>query len=209
MSTEIMMERVELNQMSWKMLSRQNGNLCHNKHVPASSVGDNRKLHQTLHFLPSGDVGVVASVPWLEISYIRKIQMIYSLRGRVCMFLFTDTMALVHSNRHTLVTEIYLVLLLLTRANRQIRVMHGGMCIPLTWFCEFVGDKISRPAGISYLSQAATWEIFFIPLFLLKECHSYMIARFILSNSHHYFPRKFCNNFLFFLLALHPWVWGI
>lgn len=68
------MKRVELNQMSWKMLSRQNRNLCHNKHVPASGAGDNRKLHQTLHISPSGDVGVVVFVPRQEISYIRKIQ---------------------------------------------------------------------------------------------------------------------------------------
>lgn len=48
------------------------------------------------------------------------------------MFLFTDTMALVPSNQHTLVIEVDLVLFVVTRANRQIRVMHGGMCTPLT-----------------------------------------------------------------------------
>jgi len=44
-----------------------------------------------------------------------------------CLFLTGDTIALVLPSQHTLVTEMYLVLILLTRANRQT----GVMCIPV------------------------------------------------------------------------------
>lgn len=102
------------------------------------------------------------------------------------MFLFTDSLAHVHSYHPTLVTEMYFVLFLPTRANRHIRVMHGGICISLTGFCEFVGEEISRPAGISYLLQAVTWEIFFHPTIPIKG-NTYMTDRFFLSSSHHIF----------------------
>lgn len=76
-----------------------------------------------------------------------------------CLFVFVGTIALVVPNQHTSVTEIYLVLILLTRANRQIGGMHSGMCIPVIWSWEFTGEEISRAVGISYLLQAATWAI--------------------------------------------------
>lgn len=76
-----------------------------------------------------------------------------------CLFLFVDTIALLLLNQHTLVTEMYLVLILLTRANRQIGGMHSAMCIPVIWSWEFIGEEIFRAADISYLLQAATWAI--------------------------------------------------
>lgn len=184
MCTEIMIKRVELNQMSWKMLSRQNRNLCHNKYVPASGVGDNRKLHQTLHFLPSGDVGVVVFVSWQEISYIRKIQICRTYKWFVPLqaeFAYFSLQILWHFQSAYFSYRDISILFLLTRANRQIRVMHGGMCILLTWFSEFVGDRISRPAGISYLLQAATWKFFSHPTVPIKgvpclpECQIYFV----------------------------------
>lgn len=68
-----------------------------------------------------------------------------------CVFLSVDIIALLLLNQHTLVTEIYLVLILLTRANSQIGGMHSAMCIPVIWSWEFIGEEIFRAAGISYL----------------------------------------------------------